>query len=226
MPVSDAPETPETPKVIRRRDLLTGLAAGVAGAVVAPDLSAHTHTHAVESEASQAARTSQPAPAPVLPRFLDDNRRAMLIGIAEQIMPGARAAGVGALLDRVLAVESASAQGRFRNALFAFDHEARARHGKGWMEITGAQQTEILRAASTQASAKPVSPPWTPGQPIDVPDGPPDPPANLRDHFDHLKDWVQRAYLTTPVGMKEYGFTADMAFERFPGCTHKGDTHS
>ena len=217
MPVSDSPKT------IPRRDLLTGLAAGVAGAIAAPDLSAHTH--AVETAADQASRSTQPS-APALPRFLDDNRRAMLTGIADQIIPGARAAGVGTLLDRVLAVESASAQGRFRNALFAFEHEARNRHGKGWMELTGPQQTDILRAAATQASAKPVTPAWTPGQPIDVPDGPPDPPVNLRDHFDHLKDWVQRAYLTTPAGMKEYGFTGDLAFESFPGCTHKGETHT
>lgn len=217
MPVSDFPKT------IGRRDLLTGLAAGVAGAVVAPDLSAHTH--GADTPADQAARSTQPA-APALPRFLDDNRRAMLTGIADEIMPGARAAGVGTLLDRVLAVESASAQGRFRNALFAFEHEARDRHGKGWMELTAIEQTEILRAASTQRSAKPVTPPWTPGEPIEQPEAPPDPPANLRDHFDHLKDWVQRAYFTTAPGMKEFGFTGDIAFEAFPGCPHKGDTHS
>ena len=93
------------------------------------------------------------------------------------------------------------------------------------MEITSTQQMEILRAASAQASAKPASPPWTPGQPIERPE-PPTTPANLRDHLDHLKDWVQRAYFTTPAGMKDFGFTGDTAFERFPGCPHPGDAHS
>ena len=49
---------------------------------------------------------------------------------------------------------------------------------------------------------------------------------DCRDHFDHLKDWVQRAYFTTPSGMKEFGFTGDVAFEGFPGCTHTGTVHS
>lgn len=216
MPVADPIKT------IRRRDLLTGLAAGVAGAVVAPDLEARTADPAEATSASQA-----PAPAaPVQPRLLDDSRRTMLDGLANQIIPGASAAGVAGLIDRVLAVEPASAQGRFRNALGAFEREARDRHGRGWTEITRAQQSEILRAAAAQPSARPVSPPWTRGQPIEQPENPPDPPANLRDHFDHLKDWVQRAYLTTPQGMKEFGFTGDIAFESFPGCTHKGDAHS
>ena len=202
---------------MRRRDLLTGLAAGVAGAVVMPGASAHSHDQAA---------TGSPSTADQTPRLLDDNRRAMLDGLSDQILPGARAAGVAALLDRVLAVESADAQRKFLNALGAFERNARDRHGKGWMEITGAQQAEILRAASAQASAKPAPPPWTRGQPIERPEAPPDPPANLRDHFDHLKDWIQRAYLTTPAGMKDYGFTGDTAFESFPGCPHPGDTHS
>lgn len=217
MPVSD-------PVKLRRRDVLTGLAAGLTGAVVAPDVAAAAS--AIDATAPQAAPVSQPSPAQVVPRLLDDHHRAMLDDVADEIMPGARAAGVGSLIDRVLAVEPATVQGRFRNALGALEREARDRHGRGWMEISGAQQTEILRAAATQASARPVVPPWTRGQPIEQPDAPRDPPANLRDHFDHIKDWVQRAYLTTPQGMKEFGFTPDVAFESFPGCTHKGDTHS
>jgi hypothetical protein len=162
----------------------------------------------------------------VVPRLLDDHRRAMLDGLGDQIVPGARAAGVSDLLDRVLAVEPAAAQRRFLNALGAFERDARERHGKGWMEISGAQQVEILRGASTQASARPASPAWTRGQPVERPAGPAVPPANLRDHFDHLKDWVQRAYFTTAPGMKDFGFNGDEAFEGFPGCAHTGDVHS
>lgn len=206
--------------MIRRRDLLTGLAAGVAGAVVMPGAAAHPH------EADQAATNPPAAADQALPRLLDDHRRAMLDGLADQIIPGARAAGVAVLLDRVLAVEPAEAQRRFLNALGAFERDARDRHGKGWMEIASAQQVEILRAASMQASAKPAPPAWTRGQPIERPEGPPDPPANLRDHFDHLKDWIQRAYVTTAAGMKDFGFTGDTAFESFPGCPHPGDVHS
>jgi hypothetical protein len=212
MPVS------EPTKTMRRRDVLTGLAAGVAGAVVMPGVAAHTH----EADASlpQAATGSPASADQAMPRLLDDHRLAMLDGLADQLVPGARAAGVANLLDRVLAVEPATAQRRFLNALGAFERDARDRHGKGWMEVTAAQQLEILRAASAQASARPAPPAWTRGQPIERPE-PPTTPANLRDHLDHLKDWVQRAYFTTAAGMKEFGFTGDTAFESFPGCPHK-----
>jgi hypothetical protein len=132
---------------------------------------------------------------------------------------------VADLLDRVLAVEPAGAQRRFLNAIGAFDREARDRHGKGWTEITAADQVAILRAASTLASARPPAPPWRRGQPVERPASPPSPPANLRDHFDHLKDWIQRAYFTTAPGMQELGFNGRMAFPAFPGCTHSGGDH-
>ena len=215
-------------KTIRRRDVLAGLAAGVAGAVVMPGVAAHTRAGAGAriNDAGQAAIASPTAADQAAPRLLDDHRRAMLDGLADQIMPGARAVGVASLLDRVLAVEPAPAQRRFLNALGAFERDARDRHGKGWMEVTGAQQVEILRAASALASARPASPAWTRGQPIERPAAPTSPPANLRDHLDHLKDWVQRAYFTTAAGMKEFGFTGATAFESFPGCPHPGDVHS
>src|SRR5262245_12681102 len=79
-PVSDPGNT------IRRRDLLTGLAAGVAGAMAVPDLSAHT------PDMSQAAPRQAPTAAPALPTLLDSHRRAMLVSVADQIVPGARAA--------------------------------------------------------------------------------------------------------------------------------------
>ena len=123
-----------------------------------------------------------------------------------------------------MAVEPTQAQRRFLNALGAFDREARDRHARAWLEITGDQQTAILRAASTLASARPAPPPWTRGQSVERKPTP-SAPANLRDHFDHLKDWVMRAYATTPSGMKELGFTGRMAFPAFPGCQHQGNDH-
>lgn len=202
---------------MQRREMLKGLAAGVVGAVAAPGVAA--------AEAQSQAQAPAGAPEQSLPRLLDDARRAMLAGLADQILPGARDAGVADLLDRVLAVEPAAAQRRFLNVLGAFERESRDRHGKGWTEITEAQQLDILRAASTLASARKPVAAWTRGQPVDRPSGPPAPPANLRDHFDHLKDWIQRAYATTPAGMKELGFTGRMAFPSFPGCTHPGTDH-
>jgi hypothetical protein len=208
------------PAKLKRRDVLAGLAAGMAGAVAVPAGAATEHgPQAAGKTPSSAAAADQ-----AVPRLLDDHRRAMLAGLADEILPGARAARVDDLLDRVLAVESAAAQRRFLNALGAFDREARDRYGKGWTEISRAQQTEILREASTLASARPAPPSWTRGQPVERPPQPPASPATLRDHFEHLKDWIQRAYYTTAAGMEELGFSR-VAFSSFPGCTHPGDDH-
>jgi hypothetical protein len=205
---------------VRRRDVLASLAAGVAGAMSAPELAARQH----ELQATQPAPPAAAAADRTFPRLLDDHRRAMLAGLADLILPGARAAGVADLLDRVLAVEPPQAQRPFLNALGAFDREARARHARAWTEISAAQQIEILRAASTLAPSRPATPAWTRGQPIERA-SPPAPPANLRDQFDHLKDWIQRAYHTTAAGMKELGFTGQVAFRDYPGCTHPGSEH-
>jgi hypothetical protein len=221
--VSDSLRT--SPKTVKRRDVLASLAAGVAGAVAAPRLAAR-EVDAAPGAVPEQASTGAGGPAQGVPRLLDDHRREMLAGLADQVLPGARAAGVAELLDRVLASEAGAAQRRFLDGLGAFDREARDRHSRGWTELTDAQQIEILHAASTLASARPATPPWTRGQPIDRPAGPPAPPANLRDHFDHLKDWIQRAYFTTPAGLQELGFTGRMSFPSFPGCTHPGHDHT
>jgi hypothetical protein len=200
--------------LVGRREVLTSLAAGITGAVAAPGASAG------EPESPQNGAREQTAP-----QLLDDHRRTMLANLAEQLVPGSTAAGVHDLLDRVMAVESLQTRTRFLNALGAFDREARDRHGRGWLEIDDAQRLEILRAASTLASARPAPPSWTRGQPVERAPQPPTPPANLRDHFDHLRDLVVRAYATTAPGMTELGFTGRMVFPSFPGCTHPGDDH-
>ncbi len=141
------------------------------------------------------------------------------------MIPGSAAAGVVDLLDRVMAVEPVEEQKRFLNALGSFEREARDRYSLGFLEIEDSQQREILEAASTLPSAQPPPAPWTKGQPIArEPEGPPA-PANLRDHFDHLRALLARAYYATETGMKELGFTGRMAFPSLPGCTHPGGDH-
>lgn len=208
---------------MKRREVLTRLAAGAAGVMAGPAAKAIGQTPGPPDQATSAQAQATSAS---LPRLLDDHRLAMLAGLADQILPGSRAAGVPALLDRVLAVEPFEAQRRFLNAVGAFEREARDRHGRGWMEITESEQVEILRAASTLASARPAPPPWTSGQPVDRPSPSPEAPASFRDHFDHLKDLVQRAYATTEAGAKDLGFAGRMAFPAFPGCPHAGTNHS
>ena len=199
---------------IGRRDVLQGLATGLAGAVATPGAAAL-------ERASQNAGGQEEQ----FPRLLDDHRRAMLARLAEQLVPGSGAAGVAELLDRVMAVEPIEDQTRFLSALGAFEREARDRHARGWLEIDESQQREILRAASTLAPAQPMPRVWTKGQPVELDRPGPPPPANLRDHFDRLRDVVARAYYATESGMKELGFTGRMAWPGLPGCTHPGDDH-
>ena len=199
---------------IGRRGVLQSLATGLAGAVATP------HAAALE-------RSTQPTgwPEAQVPRLLDDHRRAMLTDLAERIVPGSGPAGVADLLDRVMAVEPPEDQTRFLSALGSFEREGRDRHARGWLELDESQKQEILRVASTLAPGEPAPPPWAKGQPLEpVPVAAP-PPANLRDHFDRLRDLLARAYYATEPGMKELGYTGRMAWPSPPGCTHPGDEH-
>ncbi len=193
---------------IGRRDVLQSLATGLAGAVATP--------HA-------APLTQAPGEREDSPRLLDDHRRATLADLAERIVPGSGPAGVADLLDRVMAVEPREDQTRFLSALGAFDREARDRHARGWLELDESQKQEILHTASTLAGAH-APRPWTKGQPLE-PEPEERPPANLRDHFDRLRDLVARAYYATEPGMKELGWAGRMAWPSPLGCTHPGDDH-
>jgi hypothetical protein len=160
--------------------------------------------------------------------ILDEHGRALLARLAQQMIPGSEAAGVVGLLDRLMAVEPMENRRRFLNALGAFEREARLRHGQSWLDLDERVQQEILAAASTLAPSRPDRAPWTKGQPIELeaPEPEDGPPANLRDHFDRLRNVIARAYYATEPGMKELGFSGRMAWATFPGCSHPGgDPH-
>lgn len=199
---------------IGRRDVLSTLATGLAGAVATPA------TVSLGRAAQEPDVREEP-----LPRLLDDHGRAVLGVLADQLVPGSTAAGVVDLLDRVMAVEPIEERTRFLSAIGAFERESRERYARGWLEIDGSQQQEILRAASTLAPAWPSPRVWTKGEAVVVETPMPPPPANLRDHFDRLRDVVARSYYSTETGMKELGFAGRMAWPGFPGCTHPGDDH-
>jgi hypothetical protein len=180
---------------------------------------AHAQAVAAAREGAAAGAAPAPAPAAPLPRALDDHERATLAVLGEQLVPGSTAAGVPALIDRVLAVEPPEVLRRFRNALGAFEREARARHAKPWLALSGEERTALVEVAAAGAPA--VTPPagWRPGEPVLRPaPTTPAPPPTLRDHHDHLRDAVARAYYATEVGAKELGWTGDEVFEGLPEC--------
>lgn len=182
---------------IERRTLLKGLAAGLVGslAVAAP-------AAASEPELEQAGRVAASAPAPDLPRLLDEHQRRTLASLAELLVPGSVSAGVVDLMDRVAAIETPVRQRQLLNAIARFDHEAHSSSGQRWIDVDDAARLRILRQASEAA-----------------------PDAALRTSFNHLRTTVATTYFATEAGMKERGWTGRTAWTELPGCPHPASAH-
>ncbi len=209
---------------IERRTLLKGLAAGLAGAVATPGTAAADLSRAVAGPTAGA--TAQPVSAAALaPRLLDDHQRRTLTSVAGSLVPGAVAAGVVDLIDRVAAVDALPRQRQLLNALGQFDHEARTLHGTRWIDLDESVRLDILRRASQGPESRPPQPAWIKGQPLVFASTEPPGPATLRDHFEYLRTTVATAYYTTEPGMKERGWTGQTAWKELPGCTHPGPEH-
>lgn len=207
--------------------MIRGLATGLAGAIAAPAVTPlasapgapaapHDHESAGHALPGQAPGSETAAP-PAPPVIFDAHQTRTLTSLADRLVPGAAAAGVVGMLDRLVAVASPGRQRQFFNALGAFEREARTRFHRGWIELDDTQQREILQDAAGGAKARPRPPGWKTGDPIPEPPGPP-PPATLRDHLDHLRTMVANTYYATPAGMKELGWTGRTAWKELPAC--------
>jgi hypothetical protein len=207
-----------TSDVRGRRRVLRTMGGTIAAAAIAPSLAVAQHAdHAAQAPADGG--TAGPAPA-TLPRALDRHEHATLAVLGEQLVPGSTAAGVPDLIDRVLAVEPPEALRRFRDALGAFEREARARHTKPWLALTGEQRLALLQEAAAAAPAVPPLAGWRPGDPVPRPSSAtPAPLPTLRDHLDHLRDAVARVYYATEPGATELGWNGAEVFEALPVCT-------
>ena len=206
-----------------RRQLLRTMGGTIAAVVAAPPLTRLRPARRARCPAREGKRRSEPASpaptAPSLPRALDDHERATLAVLGDQLVPGSTAAGVPALLDRVLAVEPPAVLRRFRNALGAFEREARARHARPWLALSGEQRTAVLAEAAAGAPAVAPRAGWRPGEPVLRPVATsPDPPLTLRDHLDHLRNAVANAFFATEPGATELGWTGAEVFEGLPEC--------
>lgn len=186
------------PQVSRRKALQT-LATGVGATIAAPiGMAGAGHVHpAVAVPLEQAAANAAGR------LFLSPHQLATLETLAALILPGAEASGTPAFLDKMLAVDSVEARRRFVSALGAFDGAAMRSHGRAFKDVTPAEQTAILTQASTMAVGMP-----RPGSE----------PANLRDHFDHLKALIADVHFSSEVGLRELGSTGNMVHTRFNGC--------
>jgi hypothetical protein len=178
-----------------RRAVLQSIASGLGVAVLASPASAHVHQAATAAKPA-AASGAKPAVATATGLvFLDKHAFDTLALLADQIVPGARAAKVPEFLDRLLAVESTETQKRFTESLGAFERQAREAHGKPWKALTAAEATALL----TKMSSAPAS-------------------EAVRRAFEFVKGGVAETYFSTQVGLKELGWNGSVMFAAPIAC--------
>ncbi len=209
--------------IVRRRtrreilQILAGIGTVLAGPCLAQVHPMYRHLTNPESlqGASAKVTTSDWSPA-----FLDSHQNEILIALAEGIVPGSSKAQVNRIIDVLLTVETAENQRMFAESLVAIEAEAKKRYNQK-IAVLGAEQLDALLAAC--ASQEPKSPAqhdddfaaWKANQNILSPG-----PANLRDHFDHIKGWVVATYYSSEDGMRELGWTDEFYFESPDECSH------
>jgi hypothetical protein len=200
-PSSVVPEPPSPvdgplpPVTFGRRAILQSLAGGVGAAVVAAPAAAHVHQAA--APAAQPARPVRRAAATAAPAlvFLDRHAFETLTALADQIVPGAKAAKVPEVIDRILSVESSDTQRRFLEAIGAFEQQARAAHGKPWKALTAVQANALLTKMSGAAGSE-----------------------SARRAFDVVKSGVAETYFATREGMKDLGWNGSVMFAPPAAC--------
>jgi hypothetical protein len=181
-----------------RRAVLQSLASGVGVAVIASPAAAHVHQAAAPAAApaaKPAAAAASRAAAPHALLFLDRHSFDTLALLADQIVPGAKAAKVPEFLDSLLAVESTDTQKRFTQALGAFERTAREAHGKPWKTLSAPQATALL----TKISEAPAN-------------------EGVRQAFEGIKGAVAETYFSTQAGMKELGWNGSVMFAPPAAC--------
>lgn len=212
-------------KMQRRRAIQVLLGGAAAGAVMPGVAASHpVREHMAHHAAS--ATTSSPTPdATWKPQFLDAHQNESLIILAERILPGSSQAQVNRFIDLALSIERQATQDQFLRALAAFEGEALARFRSTFVQLTEAQQTEILTAAAASplteiqrvrsgdwvsSAANGFIPPQL---------------VTLGDYLEYLKGWISGAYYTSEIGMKGLGWTGNSVYEDFPGCQHPEGHH-
>lgn len=155
------------------------------------------------------------------PAFLDPHQNETFTVLAERIVPGSTDAGVAQFVDLMLTVEAQPVVKRFVNALSAFDAASLAKYQKPFKDLSDDEQNELLTAAST---AKPGG--ALPGfgrmrglGPRAM-EGGSEEKLTMRDHFELMKSTVSEAYFSSEAGMKYLGWTGQVMWSSFPGCTH------
>lgn len=190
---------------VSRRDALRKLGMGGVVAAAAPswvealEALAQGHVHPAPTPAT--------APADWKPKVLNADQDATVTLLSELIIPatdtpGAKAALVNRFVDAVLEDADEHERKEFLRGLEWTNLRSQERFGTDFKSATPPQQTELLTAMSSEASAT---------------------SADLlgRDFFKAIKSLTITGYYTSEVGMKqELGDDGQMFFAEFKGCDH------
>ncbi len=207
---------------LTRREWVQRMLAGAA--MAGPALGASPPAHAQAPTPREASAQAQPAIVPPewKPVFSDDHQNQTVISLAERIVPGSTATQANRFLDTALAAETQEKQQRFIAALNALEGESLRRFTKPIHELSANQQDQLLVVASTMPPSNPNA---LTGTAVQTTPGTESSAPNLRDYFDHLKQWIGMAYYSSEAGMKELGWKGQNFFAGFPGC-QPGSDHS
>ena len=133
------------------------------------------------------------------PLFLDDHQNQTLIAFSDILIPatdtpGAKAALVNRFLDELLAVETHETQRSFLDSLAFLDGESFARYRTAFVYLTPEQQVELTTFMAYPHTLET----WDESA-----------PGSYRGHahFNNLKNWISRAYYSSPSGMQALGYT-------------------
>lgn len=201
-------ERKEKVTVSRRRAL--GLTAGVAAASLIPSrmLLAQDHHGDVVANATAAGQGDWQ------PEFFAPEDMPTVIALADLIIPrtdtpGALDAGVPRYIDKAMAAEKDFYKKRLRKGLVEFQEYCQTTHGGRFHDLTAEQQLAVLESASDKQEKVTGD------------------ARKANKFFVDFKTRVLDGYYTSYEGLVEdLSRTTKMMFQRYRGCTHRGDTHT
>lgn len=208
-----------TPVQQKRRQVLQGLlAGGAASALPASLLASHPVHHHMTSGAAVMAADQTGEDGDWTPRALSPHQAQTLDVLGERIVPGSSETRAYRFVDRLLSLDSRDTQAAFLVALAAFESESRGRFERPFVQLTEAEQVEVLEASAEAERQHPRSVRdwgW-----FNIPAHTEARDQDLGDALSHVRGWIAGAYYSSEKGMKELGWTGDVFFETYPGCKH------
>jgi hypothetical protein len=212
---------------LNRREMVQRLlgGAGAASAFMPAGAAAHPmHKHLMNA-ATLAQADAKAASTNWKPEFLDPHQAETLTVLAERIVPGSTKAGVTPFVDLLLSVDTQENQRKFLASLGALEAEAINEHSRPFKELSEDQQNAILTKACNEKPSHSDENADFSWFAVPSKETGETPRVTLRDYFENVKGWVSGAYYSSEVGMRELGWTGQVAWDSFPGCEHPEGHH-